>query len=144
MDGHDDGACYQRQVSFVQTEADARDELKKYFVQDIKDFFGGNLDALRPEGLQWRVERQTFKRLGRSGAIVMTTRTKLQRLVDMRESELGHVAREIRSWPADVGRHKGRDVWQRAVLGYIENFPTAHDDATVVEAGELTEAEYSD
>lgn len=117
------------------------DLVKKYFVQESKDFFSGNISFLRPEALHARIERQMFRRLPRSGAIVMTTRVQVSPLVRMPQRKLHHLGKEIRSWPAHIARLKGRDLWARAVLGYIEDFPMARDDRSVVGVGELTEDE---
>jgi hypothetical protein len=80
-----------------------------------------------------------FTRLPVSGAIVLTTRLQIEPLGRMEEQQLKHLARDIRSWPAHIARLKGRDLWERAVLGFIEQFPMARDDVSVVDAGELTE-----
>lgn len=80
-----------------------------------------------------------FRRLPVSGAIVLTTQVQIEPLVRMAKRKLQNLARDIRSWSAHIARLKGRDLWGRAVLGYIEEFPIAHDDVSVVDAGELTE-----
>ncbi|KAJ4288674.1 hypothetical protein N0V90_011911 [Kalmusia sp. IMI 367209] len=142
VDKHPDKPPYKRHVAFIQTvHPHEPDLIRKYFVQEGKDFFSGNISFLRPEALHARIEKQMFRRLPKSGAIVMTTRVQVSPLVRMPEKKLHRLAAEIRSWPAHVARLKGRDLWARAVLGYIEEFPMAHDDRTVVKAGELTEDE---
>lgn len=73
-----------------------------------------------------------FTRLPISGAIVLTTRVQIDPLVRMGEDQLRHLAKDIRSWPAHIARLKGRDLWGRAVLGFIEQFPMARDDDSVV------------
>ena len=62
----------------------------------------------------------------------MTTRVQLDPLSHMGENQLRHLANDIRSWPAHIARLKGRDLWGRAVLGFIEQFPMARDDESVL------------
>lgn len=64
----------------------------------------------------------------------------LDPLVRMGDNQLRHLANDIRSWPAHIARLKGRDLWGRAVLGFIEQSPMARDDASVV----ATEADEDD
>ncbi|KAJ4360298.1 uncharacterized protein N0V89_000859 [Didymosphaeria variabile] len=131
---------YKRHVAFIQTVRPSEsDYTKKYFIQESKDFFSGDISFLQAESLHARIEQQMFRKLPKSGAVVLTTRVQIEPLVRMEERKLRHLAKEIRSWPAHIARLKGRDLWGRAVLGFIEQFPMAHDDASVMDAGEMTE-----
>lgn len=142
MEDHGGSSAYKRHVTFIQTARPYETDLvKKYFVQESKDFFPGDISFLQPEALHARIERQMFRRLPVTGAVVMTTRMQIESLMLMEEKKLLLVGREIRSWSAHIGRLKGRDLWGRAVLGYIEAFPMAHDDESVLGAGEMTEEE---
>lgn len=67
----------------------------------------------KPDGLSQKVEpdaahivirreRQIFRRLPRSGGTLFSVKTSLTYLRDL-EKELGNLAKEIKSWPEDVG-----------------------------------------
>lgn len=142
MSEHGGSSTYKRHVTFVQTvRPQGSDFIEKYFVQESKDFFNGNMSLLQPATLYARVERQMFRRLPKTKAVVMTTRVQIEPLVCMEKERLQYLSREIRSWPAHIARLKGRGLWGRTVLGYIEQFPMVHDDESVVDAGEMTETE---
>ena len=66
----------------------------------------GGGDALDPACVRMRVERQTLRRLPRTGAIVFTIRVYLTRLEDLvaEPGVPGRLASAIRSWPEDVAR----------------------------------------
>ncbi|KAJ5551927.1 hypothetical protein N7535_000131 [Penicillium sp. DV-2018c] len=71
-----------------------------------------------PSEILIRRERQTFRRLPRTGAIVFGVKTYLTPLDKLPSDELGNLAREMGSWPDFVGEYKGRDVWGATVLEY--------------------------
>ena len=67
----------------------------------------GNMgESVDPSVVRMRVERQTLRRLPRTGAIVFTIRTYLTPLEKLvLEPEVpGRLASAIRSWPEDVAR----------------------------------------
>lgn len=144
FDNTPDSQPLKRSSTFIQTNPDRRRLSELLFIQELKDFFPGNVRTLSSQGFIVRKERQTFRRLPKSGAIVVTTKTRIRNLVDLDRKMLPGLAREIRGWSADVARYKGRDLWQRSVLGYCEGKSTVHDDRSVVNPGEFTEAEDSD
>ena len=57
-----------------------------------------------PENIRLRTERQSLRRLPRSGAIVFTVRTYIFPVVDLAKEPgiPGRMASAIRSWPEDV------------------------------------------
>ncbi|KAI8984978.1 hypothetical protein BD414DRAFT_462851 [Trametes punicea] len=67
-----------------------------------------------PRTVRLRTERQTLRRLPRTGAIVFTIRvyqTPVEEL--LREPGVpGRMASAIRSWPEDVARYKARDAYE--------------------------------
>lgn len=73
-----------------------------------------------PEDIVIRRERQTFRRLSRSDAVLFTVKTNLQALTGLNAEDLLELAREIRSWPAEIGRYKGRDRWGKCVLDFCD------------------------
>ncbi|RDX52999.1 hypothetical protein OH76DRAFT_61641 [Lentinus brumalis] len=67
-----------------------------------------------PATLRLRTERQTLRRLPKTGAIVFTIRvyqTKLEELV-CEPGVPGRMASAIRSWPEDVARYKARGAYE--------------------------------
>lgn len=98
------------------------------FVQEPKDFFPGMIHNLLPHNIIIRHERQTFRRLPKSGAVIFIVKTSITPLVHFPKEELAGLAAEIRSWPEDIAEYKGRGLWQRPVLGYCEGRPTALED----------------
>ncbi|OJJ50073.1 hypothetical protein ASPZODRAFT_1100493 [Penicilliopsis zonata CBS 506.65] len=65
-----------------------------------------------------RRERQTFRRLPRTGAILFGVKTVLTTLDELPDAELRNFAREMKSWPEYVGEYKGYPVWGKKVLEY--------------------------
>lgn len=74
-----------------------------------------------PEEVIIRRERQTFRRLPRTGAIVFGVKTYLTPLNQLSMQELENFATEIKSWPEYVGKYKGKDVWGAKVLEYYKS-----------------------
>jgi len=87
----------------------------------------GNKEAsgkVTVEGMMLRSERQTLRRLGRSGGVVFSIRTYMTPVVRLAEEEgvAGRLASALRSWPEDVGSYKGKErgVWWGVVLEYLD------------------------
>lgn len=74
-----------------------------------------------PEEILIRRERQTFRRLPRTGAIVFGVKTYLTTLNQLPMQELENLAKEMQSWPEHVGEYKGRDVWGAKVLEFYRS-----------------------
>ncbi|KAH8698908.1 hypothetical protein BGW36DRAFT_396546 [Talaromyces proteolyticus] len=105
-------------------------ERSNYFMEtkNLNEGLGNTL--FRPDGLTeqepgpfmdnilLRRERQTFRRLPRTGALVFSVKTTLNTLDELPPDQLGALATEIQSWPEDMARYKGRDIWGQAVLDY--------------------------
>lgn len=81
--------------------------------------FEDGLDPL-PHNIVVRRERQTFRRLPRTGAIVFGVKTFLTTLDELPEPELRNLFKEIQSWPDYVGEYKGKPVWGSKVLDFCE------------------------
>ena len=86
---------------------------------------GGEVSTV--EEVLLRSERQTLRRLGRSGGVVFTIRTYLTSIVSIAEEEegvvAGRLASALRSWPEDVGRYKGKERgnWWQVVVEYLDS-----------------------
>ncbi|KAH7931382.1 hypothetical protein BV22DRAFT_1027620 [Leucogyrophana mollusca] len=77
---------------------------------------------LAPSTLRLRSERQTLRRLPRTGAIVFGIRTYLFKIEELgRERGVpGRLASAVRSWPDDVGVYKGRKMYREVLVRYLD------------------------
>jgi hypothetical protein len=76
----------------------------------------------RIEEVRIRHERQTLRRLPRSGAILFTVRTYLLPVVELagnRESIRG-LMESVRAMPPEMAKYKGRQVWGEVVENWCE------------------------
>ncbi|KAJ5946951.1 hypothetical protein N7454_003790 [Penicillium verhagenii] len=71
-----------------------------------------------PDEIIIRRERQTFRRLPRTGAIVFGVKTYLTPLRQLPMQELENLAKEMKTWPDYVSEYKGKDLWGKKVLEY--------------------------
>lgn len=70
----------------------------------------------------FRSERQSLRRLPRSGGVVFTIRTYFHPITQIAEQPYvpGRLASAIRSWGPDVAKYKGRAVYQDMLLEYLD------------------------
>ncbi|KAJ5285207.1 hypothetical protein N7524_000513 [Penicillium chrysogenum] len=70
----------------------------------------------------FRSERQSLRRLPRSGAVVFTIRTYFEPITAIVEEPYvpGRLVDAIRSWGDDVGRYKGKEKYQDVLLEYLD------------------------
>ncbi|EGW35411.1 HRQ family protein 4 [Spathaspora passalidarum NRRL Y-27907] len=86
--------------------------------QEVKKIGFDEIDF--EQGCFLRVERQAFLRLPNSGAIVMTVRTYLTPMPQIKKEGLGpELCRAIDSLPEDLAYYKKRDAWGEAVKQYL-------------------------
>ena len=80
--------------------------------------------ASTPESLRLRSERQTLRRLPRSGAIVFTIRTYLTPLevLGQERGVPGRLGSSMRAWSREVSDYKGKDrgTWYETALDYLD------------------------
>lgn len=74
--------------------------------------------GLSIDNILLRQERQTFRRLPRTGALIFSVKTTLNTFDELPVEQLQALATEIRSWPEDMAKYKGRDIWGQLVLDY--------------------------
>ncbi|KAF7593851.1 hypothetical protein BBP40_010786 [Aspergillus hancockii] len=86
-----------------------------------------------PEDIVIRRERQTFRRLPRTGTLVFGVKTFLTTLDELPMQELQNLAKEVKSWPDYVGEYKGREVWGAKALEFCEK--RTQQEAKAKEAG---------
>ncbi|KAE8153902.1 Alg9-like mannosyltransferase family-domain-containing protein [Aspergillus avenaceus] len=70
----------------------------------------------------FRSERQSLRRLPRTGAVVFTIRTYFEPVTEIvREPGVaGRLASAVRSWDGDVARYKGREKYGGVLLEYLD------------------------
>lgn len=70
----------------------------------------------------FRSERQTLRRLPKSGGVVFTIRTYFHPVVEIAEEAYvpGRLASAIRSWGDDVSRYKGRETYGEVLLEFLD------------------------
>jgi len=70
----------------------------------------------------FRSERQSLRRLPRSGGVVFTIRTYFHPIIEIAQQPYvpGRLASAIRSWGDDVARYKGRERYQDVLLEYLD------------------------
>ncbi|UJR24135.1 hypothetical protein I4U23_027101 [Adineta vaga] len=75
------------------------------------------------EQIHFRSERQTLRRLPRSGAILFTIHPYFIPVTEIAEEPgiPGRLASAIRSWPDDVSHYKGKNAYEDVVLNYLDN-----------------------
>ncbi|KAF9246896.1 hypothetical protein BU15DRAFT_39075 [Melanogaster broomeanus] len=77
---------------------------------------------LEPSTLRLRSERQTLRRLPRTGAIIFGIRTYLFKVEELARERgvAGRLASAVRSWPDDVAVYKGRKMYREILLRYLD------------------------
>lgn len=83
-----------------------------------------------PEEIIIRRERQTFRRLPRTEAIVFGVKTYLTTLDQLPMQELENLVTEMKSWPEHVSEYKGKHVWSEKVLEFYNRRKDAASHAT--------------
>ncbi|KAF8857269.1 hypothetical protein BDZ45DRAFT_674919 [Acephala macrosclerotiorum] len=70
----------------------------------------------------FRSERQSLRRLPRSGGVVFTIRTYFHPITEICEEPYvpGRLASAVRSWGDDVSKYKGKERYQDVLLEYLD------------------------
>ncbi|KAI1817777.1 hypothetical protein GGS20DRAFT_530763 [Poronia punctata] len=70
----------------------------------------------------FRSERQTLRRLPKSGGVVFTIRTYFHPIREVAEEDYvpGRLANAVRSWGDDVSRYKGKERYGDVLLEYLD------------------------
>ncbi|KAJ6257099.1 hypothetical protein Dda_7984 [Drechslerella dactyloides] len=86
----------------------------------------------------FRSERQSLRRLPRSGGVVFTIRTYFHPVIDIAKEPYvpGRLASALRSWGDDVATYKGRKRWEEVLLEYLDR-----EHEKQIESGVITEDE---
>lgn len=92
-------------------------ERSNLFIQTTTELFQDSLEEIAdgskvtPKDLMVRRERQTFRRLEGSGAVLFTVRTYMGPMTSLGGDELKAMRSQVRGWEEDVRRYKGGDIW---------------------------------
>ncbi|KAK3179131.1 hypothetical protein K4F52_009377 [Lecanicillium sp. MT-2017a] len=91
--------------------------------------------GLRVEEIHFRSERQTLRRLPRSGALLFTVRTYFEPVtVIAKEPHIpGRLAEAIRAWDDKVSFYKGRKHWEDILLPYLDEQHKLQQESGVLE-----------
>ncbi|KAL1646020.1 hypothetical protein SLS58_003440 [Diplodia intermedia] len=107
-------------------------EREELFFLDGTHLYEGDEASADPnidiDQVQLRVERQVLRRLPKSGAICMLTKTYLYRLVDITK-EPGVAARlggMLHKLPEKFAFYKRKPVWGNVVLAYLDEMAVKH------------------
>ncbi|KAK3643104.1 hypothetical protein LTR56_004943 [Elasticomyces elasticus] len=70
----------------------------------------------------FRSERQSLRRLPRSGGVVFTIRTYFMPITEIAEEDYvpGRLAEAVRSWGPDVAKYKGRERYGDVLVEYLD------------------------
>ncbi|KAI1755135.1 hypothetical protein F4782DRAFT_490114 [Xylaria castorea] len=70
----------------------------------------------------FRSERQTLRRLPKSGGVVFTIRTYFHKIKEVAEEDYvpGRLASAVRSWGDDVSRYKGKERYSDVLLEFLD------------------------
>ncbi|QKX62184.1 uncharacterized protein TRUGW13939_09342 [Talaromyces rugulosus] len=108
-----------------------------YFLQVDDDLAWSNsIGSEDSDGISWntaeknraiehhyfRSERQSLRRLPRSGAVVFTIRTYFEPVTEIAKEPYvpGRLASAVRSWGDDVSRYKGKEKYEEVLLEYLD------------------------
>ena len=104
-------------VSFGEIVGDARIQVTCFTAWE-----SANSRGLQVEEIHFRSERQTLRRLPRSGALMFTIRTYFEPMTTIaKEPHVpGRLAEAIRNWDEDTSVYKGRAHWDHLLLPYLD------------------------
>lgn len=83
---------------------------------------GGTVDPsmVGAEDVLLRRERQAFRRLPKSDAVVFSVKTTITPLESLGSEDLLGFAKEVISWPDEVAAYKGRDIWGQCAMEFCK------------------------
>ncbi|KAF2495529.1 hypothetical protein BU16DRAFT_550235 [Lophium mytilinum] len=122
---------------FKRVQPDKATLRNNYFIQvDDELAWSSSIGGEDAEGIGWftaeknkaiehhwfRSERQSLRRLPRSGGVVFTIRTYFHPITEVCEEPYvpGRLASAVRSWGDDVSKYKGKERYQDVLLEYLD------------------------
>ncbi|KAL3430196.1 hypothetical protein BDV09DRAFT_189470 [Aspergillus tetrazonus] len=109
---------------------------------EVASWATANSKGLTIDEIHFRSERQSLRRLPRSGAIVFTVRTYFEPITTLaREPHVpGRLAEAIRNWDEAVSKYKGKSHWEHILLPYLDEQHRLQKESGVLES--QTEGEF--
>ncbi|KZP00435.1 hypothetical protein CALVIDRAFT_475853 [Calocera viscosa TUFC12733] len=95
--------------------------------------------TMRIEDIHFRTERQSLRRMPRTGAILFTVRTYIEPMVCILAQEPGvpgRLASSVRSFPDDIFVYKAAHLYRDALLPYLDEAHQKQVEAGIAEEGE--------
>ncbi|KAL9599213.1 MAG: hypothetical protein Q9219_003994 [cf. Caloplaca sp. 3 TL-2023] len=105
----------------------------------------GSAEKNKAIGHHWfRSERQSLRRLPRSGGVVFTIRTYFEPITKVAEEVgvPGRLASAVRSWGDDVARYKGRERYGEVLLEFLDGKHREQVEKGLVKEGEEGDGRY--
>ncbi|KAI4942494.1 hypothetical protein J4E91_010092 [Alternaria rosae] len=94
-----------------------------YFIQVDDNLAWSETEKNKAVEHHWfRSERQSLRRLPKSGGVVFTIRTYFHPITEIAQEPYvpGRLASAIRSWGDDVSRYKGKEMYGDVLLEYLD------------------------
>ncbi|PLN76116.1 hypothetical protein BDW42DRAFT_179381 [Aspergillus taichungensis] len=105
---------------------------------EVASWATANSKGLTVDEIHFRSERQTVRRLPRSGAILFTIRTYFEPVTAIaKEAHVpGRLAEAIRAWDETVSTYKGKSHWDQILLPYLDEQDRLQRDSGILEQPE--------
>ncbi|KAJ5520854.1 hypothetical protein N7463_001307 [Penicillium fimorum] len=89
---------------------------------EVASWATANGKGLTIDEIHFRSERQTLRRLPRSGAILFTIRTYFEPVTKLAQEPNipGRLGEAIRNWDETVSYYKGKSSWDKVLMPYLE------------------------
>jgi hypothetical protein len=112
--------------------------------EQVASWAAADSAGLRIEDIHFRSERQSLRRLPRSGVLMFTIRTYFEPVtVIAKEPHVpGRLAEAIRQWDGTVSFYKGRKHWEDTLLPYLDEMHRLQVESGVLDDGEKGEGEF--
>ncbi|KZT50556.1 hypothetical protein CALCODRAFT_180602 [Calocera cornea HHB12733] len=95
--------------------------------------------TMRVEDVHFRTERQSLRRMPRSGAVLFTVRTYIEPMTKLAQEPgvPGRLASSVRSFPDDIFVYKAAHLYRDALLPYLDEAHKKQVEAGIAEDGEV-------
>ncbi|KAJ5817184.1 hypothetical protein N7447_009417 [Penicillium robsamsonii] len=105
---------------------------------EVASWATANGKGLTIDEIHFRSERQTLRRLPRSGAILFTIRTYFEPVTKLAQEPHipGRLAEAIRNWDETVSYYKGKSSWDKILMPYLEEQERVQKEQGLVEETE--------
>jgi hypothetical protein len=108
----------ERHTLFVQTNTDLFQDDALCPSAAPANSNGGEEKMLHPSDVHFRRERQTFRRLPQSQAVLFSVHTFIRPVTQLGDDELAAFIQTAEGWNDDLANYKGRAEWLPTVIEY--------------------------